>query len=350
MIKARAGARAFFVLIGRYARPVSTQAQSRSVGVWLVLGTLLSWAAVPLFLHQFRKDGVIDPYTANGWRYGISALFWLPYLAWLARKGQLPLALLAGAAVPVAFNVLGQTAFAWGPTLLEPGFFSFVFRVQIVFVALGAYILFPGERAVLRSPRYWLGVALVVAGSIGLVLFHGESSLNEKAAHPAPSVLGVVVALASGVLFAGYGVSVRYFVSRYSPIAAFGVICQFTAVGVVIVMLVLGREHGRAALGLSAPQWVTLILSAFIGIAISHVMYYASIRRLGVSVSSGILQLQPILTAAGSMLLFGERLTPLQWISGLVGVGGAIVMLAASAAVHTKKDEIAKAEGEASGP
>ena len=335
----------------RYARPVSAPAQSRSVGVWLVVATLLSWAAVPLFLHQFRKDGVIDPYTANGWRYGISALFWLPYLAWLARKGQLPRALLVAAAVPVAFNILGQTAFAWGPTLLEPGFFSFVFRVQIIFVALGAYFLFPAERAVLHSPRFWLGAALVVAGSVGMVVFHTEPPQSAGHSHSTPgvSLLGIAVALASGVLFAGYGVSVRYFVSKYSPVAAFGVICQFTAVGVVLVMLVLGEQHGRRALDLNGTQWLTLVASAFIGIAISHVMYYASIRRLGVSMSSGILQLQPIFTAVGSMLIFGEQLTLLQWTSGIVGVGGAVLMLSAGAAIGTKKVEAAKAECEAQG-
>jgi drug/metabolite transporter (DMT)-like permease len=311
--------------------------------------TLLSWAAVPLFLHQFRQDGVIDPYTANGWRYGVSALFWLPYLGWLKSRGMLPRALVAAAAVPVAFNILGQTAFAWGPTLLEPGFFSFIFRIQIVFVALGAYFLFPAERAVLRAPLFWVGIALVAAGSIGLFLFKPSAASAVGAPHDTKFWLGVAVAIASGVLFAGYGLSVRYFVSKYPPIPAFGVICQFTAVGMVVVMLAVGAGHGGAAFGLSLPQWAILVASAFIGIAISHVMYYAALRRLGVSVSSGILQLQPIFTAAGSFLIFGERLTTLQWVSGLVGVGGAVLMLAAGSIAHARQTQTLKAEGEATG-
>ncbi|MDP1662627.1 MAG: DMT family transporter [Phycisphaerales bacterium] len=331
--------------------PAPSAPPSRASGVWLVLLTLLSWAAVPLFLRQFRDDGVIDPYTANGWRYGISALFWLPYLLWLARKGGVPKALLLAAAVPVAFNLLGQTAFAWGPTLLEPGFFSFVFRVQIVFVTLGAYLLFPPERAVLRTVRYWLGVGLVALGSVGLFLFRDKVGTPGHApqAHDATFWLGVAVAVSSGVFFAGYGLSVRYFVSKYSPVVAFGVICQFTAVGMTGVMLVLGREHGASAFGMSPFQWLLVALSAFIGIAISHVMYYASIKRIGVSVSSGILQLQPILTAVGSTFIFDERLTPLQWVSGLVGVGGAVLMLVAGAAAHTKKADTLRAEAEAQG-
>jgi drug/metabolite transporter (DMT)-like permease len=315
--------------------------------VWLVVLTLVSWAAVPLFLRGFRSYG-IDPFTANGWRYGISAFFWLPYLAWLARKGQLPRPLLAAAAVPVLFNICGQTAFAWGPWLLEPGFFSFVFRVQIVFVTLGAYVLFPAERAVLRSGLYWLGVSLVVGGSAGLLLFRAAPPPGTPAADPGTYWLGVGVALASGVLFAGYGLSVRYFVSKYSPVAAFGVICQFTAVGTVVLMLVFGDRHGLCALNMSALQWSMLTLSAFIGIAISHVMYYASLRRLGVSVSSGIIQMQPILTAIGSTFIFGEHLTVLQWVCGLIGVSGAVVMLAAGKAA-ARKVEALKAQGEAQG-
>ena len=316
--------------------------------MWLVLLTLLSWAAVPLFLRGFREYG-IDPFTANGWRYGISALFWLPYLAWLAHKGQLPRALLAAAAVPVLFNICGQTAFAWGPWLLEPGFFSFVFRVQIVFVTLGAYLLFPAERAVLRSPSYWLGVSLVVGGSVGLLLFRAATPSGAPAIDSGTYWLGVGVALASGVLFAGYGLSVRYFVNKYSPVASFGVICQFTAVGTVVLMLVFGDRSGLCATDMSARQWAMLALSAFIGIAISHVMYYASLKRLGVSVSSGIIQMQPIITAIGSTFIFGERLSPLQWASGLIGVSGAVLMLAAGAAAHTKKADTLKAEAEAQG-
>ncbi|MFT3683347.1 MAG: DMT family transporter [Phycisphaerales bacterium] len=316
---------------------MSDSGSSRATGVWLVVLTLLSWAAVPLFLHQFKQDRILDPFTSNGWRYGVSALFWLPYLGWLASRKQLPRGLLLAALVPVAFNIPGQTAFAWGPTLLEPGFFSFIFRIQILFVALGAYLLFPAERAVLRTPQFWIGAALVAAGSIGLFLFHVAPEGHAAVEHDGKYWLGVAVAIASGVLFAGYGLSVRYFVSKYPPIPAFGVICQFTAVGMVAIMLILGTGHGNAAFRLSLPQWGVLVASAFIGIAISHVMYYAALRRLGVSIASGILQLQPIFTAAGSFLIFGERLTTLQWASGLVGVGGAVLMLAAGSIAHKRR-------------
>lgn len=295
-------------------------------GAVLIVFTLFSWASVPLFLRYFSGDEVrLDPYSANGWRYGISALFWLPVLAWAWRRGNLPWALVTASAVPVLFNICGQTAFAWGPKLLEPGFFSFVFRVQIVFVTLGAYLLFPAERATLRRARYWAGVGLVVAGSIGLLAFK-PGGLGAGA-----TLTGVLVALVSGVLFAGYGLSVRYYVSRYNPIIAFGVICQFTAVGMVVLMFTLGWSWDRPVTAMTAFQVWMLVLSAFIGIAISHVTYYAALRGMGVAVTVGVIQLQPVLTAVGSLWLFDERLGAWQWVSGFVGIVGALLMLSVNA-------------------
>jgi drug/metabolite transporter (DMT)-like permease len=305
------------------ASPSSPGQHSSSLGgIGLIAFTLLSWASVPLFLRYF-KDCNLDPFSQNGWRYAISALFWLPWLIWTYRRGALPPALFTAALVPTAFNVVGQTLFAWGPTLLDPGFFSFVFRVQIVFVMLGAYLLFPEERATLRSPRFWVGIVLVFVGSIGLILFKPDGPGQA-------TLLGILVSLLSGVLFAGYGLSVRYYVSKYSPVISFGVICNYTALLAVIIGLTLGTGAGMRVLGFTAFQFAMLVASAFIGIAISHVSYYAAIRRLGVTVSIGIIQLQPIFTAAGSLLLFDERLTGWQWLCGVVGLGGAIVMLSAS--------------------
>jgi len=293
-----------------------------ATGLPLICFTLFSWASVPLFLRTISVDWQLDPFAANAWRYGISAAFWLPFLFFAWRSGNLPKRLFVLAAVPVVFNIFGQSFFAWGPTLLDPGFFSFVFRVQVIFVTLGAYFLFPEERDTLRSPIYWLGLLAVVCGSVGLVLFADRQFQNV-------STVGILVALASGILFAGYGMSVRYFVSGYPPIVAFGVICQFTAIGAIITGFIAGPQKMAAALDFSPWQWFILVASAFIGIAISHVTYYASIKRLGVSVSMGIIQLQPVITAIGSAFLFNERLLPVQWLAGLVGVIGAMFMLRA---------------------
>ncbi|MBL8759139.1 MAG: DMT family transporter [Phycisphaerae bacterium] len=315
--------------------PSAHSARGQGAGLPLILATLLAWASVPLFLKYFVVH--LDGWEANGWRYGLSAAFWLPLLALAFFKGNLPKPIFVAALIPAAFNLVGQSAFAWCPYFMDPGFFSFVFRVQIVFVTLGAWVLFPAERATLRSPRFWLGAGLVVAGSAGLILFKsapppapdGPAALaHAPTLAPGTSLaFAIPLAIASGALFAGYGLAVRKFMHRYSPVLAFGVICQYTAVGTIILMLVLGRSHGAAALAFSPFNWFMLIASSMIGIAISHVLYYAALARLGVSVSMGIIQLQPVLTGVASMFLFNEQLNVPQWSSGLVGVVGAVLIL-----------------------
>ncbi|MFN8729325.1 MAG: hypothetical protein ACK5Z4_05610, partial [Planctomyces sp.] len=60
-----------------------TKASGLGGGVSLAVFTLLSWSSVPLFLHWFAGPQFgLEAFSQNGWRYGISAVFWLPFLAW----------------------------------------------------------------------------------------------------------------------------------------------------------------------------------------------------------------------------------------------------------------------------
>jgi drug/metabolite transporter (DMT)-like permease len=108
---------------------------------------------------------------------------------------------------------------------------------------------------------------------------------------------------------------------------AFAAISQYTAAAMVVLMLLLGDRHGATAAELPGVQLMWLLISAIIGIALGHVFYYAAIARLGVAVSSGVVQLQPILVTAASFLLFDEKMTPAQLVCGGVAILGAGVML-----------------------
>jgi drug/metabolite transporter (DMT)-like permease len=262
----------------------------------------------------------IDAWTANGWRYGISALFWAVVLLHRHWRRGLPKGLWRAALVPSVINITGQCCFAWTPYLIDPGLLTFVLRFQIVLVALGAWIFFPAERYILRARGYWVGTVVVILGSVGVCLLGTEMPTGTTA-------IGVLLAILSGVCFAGYSLSVRHYMDRVSPVLAFASISQLTALGLVVIMLIVGADHGAGAMSMQAGAFGMLVASAFIGIALAHVFYYDSIARLGVAVTAGVISLQPFLTGVASAFLFGERLTVLQWSSGMVAVGGATVML-----------------------
>lgn len=337
--------------------------------------TLVGWSSVPLFLRHFAD--LMDFWTSNGWRYGFSAIVWMPVLVIAAFRHRLPRGLWKAALVPSIANAAGQVCFTWAHYKIDPALLTFGLRSQLLFVALGAWALFPKERAVIGTAGYLIGAALLVAGMVGVLALdgakHGHPTTVETrgsvdasaSAPPAAATLaspqndrgsaaahwqGVALAVGSGLLFAAYGLAVRKFMDGINPVLAFAAICQYTALALVALMLVFGRSWGAGVFDFSGVELAKLLLSALIGIAIGHVFYYISIARLGVAVTAGVLQLQPFIVAVGSMALFGERLGGWQWAGGCVAVTGALLMLGVQRRVSRRlqaiEEPVAIAEGE----
>jgi drug/metabolite transporter (DMT)-like permease len=293
--------------------------RGRGFGIGAMVLTLLGWSSVPLFLRHFAES--IDVWSSNGWRYGFAALLWAPLIVVMRGRGRLPAGIWRDAVVPSAINSLSQVVFVAAHYQIEPGVLSFGLRSQLVFAAVGAYLLFPSERGVIRSFSYLLGGVLLLTGTAG-ALFLSDEPIR------AGDAFGIALAVASGMLFAAYGLSVRACMHRHGSAIAFAVISQYTAGAMVALMFVFGREAGLTVASiLSGADVVLLLLSSVIGIALGHVLFYMSIARLGVAVSSGVLQLHPFVVAVGSLAIFDERLTPAQWAGGAVALVGAALML-----------------------
>ena len=289
------------------------------LGLLTVVLTLVGWSVTPLFIKHFSH--LIDAWTSNGWRYGMSALFWLPWLLVGIRRKTLPPRLFVAAVVPAAINSASQVAFTWAHYKIDPGLLTFGLRAQMVVVAIGAAMLFPIERLVIRSPAFLTGLALVIIGTLGTIVF--DDGFGEKA-----NTLGVILALLAGGGFACYALAVRYFMVGMNPLVSFAAISLYTAVSMVVLMLIFGDHAGATAIRMGQTEFLWLVVSSLIGIAFGHVLYYISIARLGVAVSTGVIQLQPFVVAVLSYIWFGEVLDLSQWIAGGMAVGGAVTMLA----------------------
>ncbi len=321
------------------------------MGLVTLAMTLLGWSSIPLFLKHF--SGSMDAWAANGWRYGFSALLWLPVLVVGFLRGTLPNNIWKAAIVPAIFNVTGQAAFAWAPYFIDPGLMTFGLRTQIIFVAVGAYMMFPSERRVLKSRAFLGALGVVFVGAMGTLILarvHATGANVPAATYPdlfgyeltrvQATIFGTVLSVGSGALFAGYALAVRHYMHGMHPVTAFAAICQYTGIGLVVLMLPLAKQSGWYVVHMPTSELWLLALSAIIGIALGHVFYYTSIARLGVAVSSGVIQLQPIIVAVASYFLFREILSVGQWICGLAAVVAAMVMLAV-------QHRIGKADGAA---
>ena len=297
-------------------------------GVAVLVATLACWSSVPLFVRHLAE--YIDHWTNNGWRYGASALFWLPAVLWALGRGALPRSIWRAALVPAVANTLAQVAFTSAHSYVNPALLTFGLRLQLVAVALGAYLLFPSERETIRSARYLCGLGLLVAGIAGVLL--GGGNLGEGS-----NALGIALAIAAGMGYGVYGLAVRRFMYGFHPVYAFGVIALYTGSALVVAMLAFGRGHGAEVLELGSRELWYLGLSAFLGIAVGHVLYYTAIDRMGVAVTAGVLQLQPFVVGSMAAVLLGETLSAGQWVGGVVAVAGAARVLSAQKAAERRR-------------
>jgi drug/metabolite transporter (DMT)-like permease len=302
------------------------------LAVTTIILTLVGWSSIPLFLRYFANND-IDAWTSNGWRYAFSALLWAPMLWIGARNGTLTRRLWKAAIVPSLFNAIGQVAFALAPFYVEPGMMTFALRLQIVFVTVGAAILFAAERRVIKTPMFLAGLLLVMLGTAGTIYLK-PGGLGKATG------FGVFLAVGSGFLYASYALAVRHSMRGVNPLLAFAVISQLTAAALLPLMFIWGKGAGMALLDHPPEHIFWILVSSVIGIGLGHTFYYFSIARLGVAVSAGVIQLQPILVAIVSIRMFGEIFTRPQWIAGGIAVLGAGAILYAQHRSSRRKDPI----------
>ncbi len=288
------------------------------IGMGFVLATLFCWSVTPVFIKFFADK--VDPWTSNGWRYGFAALLWSPVLIVAITRKTLPKGLFRKALVPGLINAAGQIVFVLAFYHTTAPMVAVGLRSQIIVVSLGAAMFFAAERRVVAQPMYIVAIVMIVGGLVGSVLLGGGAAMAE--------LDGFLLAIAAGCGYGFYALAVRHFMHGVNPLLAFAAISQYTAAIMVTLMLFRGEDFGIHALDLDTPTFALFLLSAVIGIAIGHVVYYIAMNRLGVAVASGVVQTQPVWVALLSWIFLEQvGLTSEQWIGGSIAIVGALLLL-----------------------
>lgn len=275
------------------------------------LGFLICWTIAPLYIELL--SGSLDSWTQNFARYGVSFVFWTPFLIVMGRRSGLSRSLWVRALIPAVFNIITQSCYAGAFYFADPAFITLVTMTMVFWVALFSMVLFPAERRLLRSIAFWAGVILSAVGVCGVVISHPQFTARATR-------LGTLLAAAMGLGWGCYAVSVKALLGEVDARLSFSVITVYTFFGLGLLAFVLGRPSD--CLTLSAGRWSYVILSAMSGIAIGHVLYYSAIRKIGPSIPTLFILLRPFTVLLCSAILFGERLTAGQWLFGLLLVGG----------------------------
>lgn len=290
-------------------------------------GSVLCWGVVPLFLKYFSP--YIDGWTANGYRYPIAVMFYLPVLITFHRRypGRLR-TVFRLALLPALINLAGQILWAWTPYFIDPGLMAFVVRLSTVWAVIGSFILFPDERRLLKSSLFWLGFSLAVIGFTVMTLTSDQPLTGA-------TLYGLVIVFACSLCWAGYNLTVRRNMYAVDSRIAFGAVSLLTASGLFVLMCGLGEPTAVTRLPMHIS--VLIVISAFLGIAMAHVLFYVALKRVGVAIATSVNLSGAFITALLSKFLFREELTVYQWTAGCGLVIGALLLTLAQTKLHPSK-------------
>jgi drug/metabolite transporter (DMT)-like permease len=271
------------------------------------LGALFCWATGPILIKYLTAD--TDSWTQNALRYSAACLFWLPFAAIQALRSAFPQRMWRRAVVPSLANIAMQSLWAAGFYYLAPAFMTLLTSTSILWVTSFSLVFFPEERPLLRSPRFWLGLGLSLAGLLGVVYFKEDFTA-------AGTRIGIAIALAEALMWGVYAVSVKVALRDIDSRSGFSVISLYTTAGLWLCAILLG--HPGRAMHLDAAAWTAIVVSAILSIALAHVLFYAAIRRIGATIPMLVNLSLPFTVFSMSRIIFHERLDTLQLLSGVV--------------------------------
>jgi len=281
-----------------------------------LIAVIFCWGATPVLLKELT--GSVDAWTANGVRYPMIALLYIPLVVWGFWRGELSGKIAIACIVPAICSLAGQGLWGMAPYYLEAQAMGFFARLSVVFSTIAAMLLFADERRLLAQPWFYLGCGLLVGGFIAFAYFGGYFQV-------ALSATGVIIMVACAFCFGMYVVSVRYFLKSVSPLFSFAFVAQLVSIGTLTGMFIWGDYQVLGTIDQKA--WAMLVGSAILGIALGHVFLYAAIARYGASIATAAQTATPFVTVFLAWLFIGEKMAMAQWPAGVAMVLGTIALM-----------------------
>ncbi len=265
----------------------------------------VKWAAAP------------GPVTAF-YRIGLATIILLPFFAHRARRGDLfrplseqpaPHLRLGWLLLPLLGGLLAALDHAfWNTALLytSAANATLLGNTAPLWVALFAWLALH-ERL---KGWFWAGLALTLGGAL-IVLGHDffyQPSLG----------VGDLIALASGVFYAGYFLVTQRGRQNLSTLAYIWLVDLTATLALLLICLLLGMP----LTGYSTQTYLAFVAAAIISQTFGYLAVGYALGHLPASVVSPTLILQPVLTALLAIPFLGEGLHAGQWIGGLAVLVG----------------------------
>ena len=218
-----------------------------------------------------------------------------------AIKREVPLLLLSGVAMGFNWILLFQ---AYKYTTVSVATLSYYFAPVIVTVACP--ILFKEK----MTAKSWICFAM---STLGIVLITGVGDVASGSNH----LLGIAFGLGAACLYATV-VLLNKFIKRVDGIHR--TFLQFVA-AMVVLMPYVGVTSGVTLSVLDTTGWICLLVVGLVHTGLNYCLYFSSLKELPGQKAAILSYIDPLMAVMISVSILGERLSPVQLLSGLLILG-----------------------------
>ena len=206
---------------------------------------------------------------------------------------------------------LNQYIFFMAIKLTTPPNLALAYALTPVYVLIISHFYFKERLTKFKV----LGILVAIAGSVLLLLEHGlDLSSN--------FLIGNSLGLLASFSWALYTIMSRKFSLKYGPIYTTGLAMIWGFLLFVPIYLAVGA---KGITTISGIDWAYLFYVGFITAVVGYAMWNYALSKLDASKVSVFNNLQPILTTILAVIIFGQQITYIFVLGGILVIVGVIL-------------------------
>jgi drug/metabolite transporter (DMT)-like permease len=277
----------------------------------MLIATILIWA-FNITVTKYVLTHGFKPLAYGAIRYGSAAL--LAAAVAFALEGSLTVGgrrtlLLIGAASVLL--VVNQVSFVYALKLGSATTVALILGTTPIFAALFSSLIGLEE----LTGRFWLATVIGFAG-VALVALGSGGSLSSDLG-------GDLLAIVLAISWACYSVTIAPLMRSYSPYRISAVVLLVMCVPFVAMSSPQIAQQDYSSLGWLV--WVGLAFAIAGPLALTNVLWFTAIGRVGPARATLFANIQPFVAAVFAYLILSEHLHPLQIVGGFTILAGIVL-------------------------